>query len=271
MLAGYVQSYFEHRFPLIPGRDAAGVVERVGPGVEGFAPGDEVVGSDKRSFVGQGTYAQMAILPVAAACHRPESIPHDVAASLPTSGALALCVTERTDPKPGETVLIVGATGGVGGFVGQHVVKRGATVVTLNRPDHDDYARERGASASFDYAAPDLIERLREAYPDGFDVIIDLSGDRELVDRLTAVAKPGGRVASTAFAVDPDACAARGLIGMNVNEDHAHRIGEIVELITSGQLIPPQVRAYPFDQVDVALAEQAAKHVQGKLVLTIGG
>jgi len=270
VMAGYLASYFENRFPLIPGRDVSGTVERVGPGVTTFAPGDEVVGSDARTFTGEGTYAEMAVLPVAAVCRRPESMSPELAAALPTSGAIALVVTEWTEAKPGDLVLVIGATGGVGGFVGQHLVRRGATVVTLNRPDHDAYSRERGASATFDYTAPDLEDQLRKAYPEGFDAVIDLGGDKALVERMMALIKPGGRCSSTAMSIDPEAEAARGLIAQNVNEDAAHRINEIVEMIGSGQLIAPDVHAYAFEDVAEALAAQASKHIRGKLVLSIG-
>jgi NADPH:quinone reductase-like Zn-dependent oxidoreductase len=194
----------------------------------------------------------------------------ELAAALPTSGAIGLVVTEWTDPKPGQTILVIGATGGVGGFVSQHLAHAGATVVTLNRPDHDAYARERGASATFDYSAPDLEAQLREAYPARFDAFIDLSGDKGLCERMMALIKPWGRCSSTAFGIDPEAEAARELTAQNVNEDAASRIGEIVEMIQSGKLIPPDVQAYPFEQVPDALAAQASRHVRGKLVLNIG-
>ncbi len=72
VMAGYLAAWFENRFPLIPGRDASGTVERVGPGVTAFAPGDEVVGSDARAFAGEGTYAEFSVLPIAAVCRRPD-------------------------------------------------------------------------------------------------------------------------------------------------------------------------------------------------------
>ena len=270
VMAGYLAAWFENRFPLIPGRDASGTVERVGPGVTAFAPGDEVVGSDARTFAGEGTYAEFSVLPIAAVCHRPDSMSPELAACLPTSGAIGLVVTEWTDPKPGQTILVIGATGGVGGFVSQHLAHAGATVVTLNRPDHDAYARERGASATFDYSAPDLEARLGEAYPKGFDAFIDLSGDKGLCERMMKLIKPWGRCSSTAMGIDPEAEAARGLTAQNVNEDAASRIGEIVEMIESGKLVAPEVHAYPFEQVPDALAAQASRHVRGKLVLSIG-
>src|SRR5439155_279969 len=83
-VAGYVKDYMEHRFPLVPGLDASGVVEAIGEGVSGFSNGDEVVGISERPFVGAGTFAQLVALPVLASARKPSTVGYVEAAALPT-------------------------------------------------------------------------------------------------------------------------------------------------------------------------------------------
>src|SRR5918994_6540188 len=102
----------EHRFPLILGFDAAGVVERVGADVTRLFEGDEVYGYLSRPVLGMGTYAEHVGAPAAIVAKKPESVGFAEAAALPTPALTAIDLVDAVDLGEGKTVLIVGATGG---------------------------------------------------------------------------------------------------------------------------------------------------------------
>ena len=86
VVQGYLKDHMEHRFPLVPGMDGSGTVEALGEGVEGFAVGDEVFGSVGKSYLGEGTWAELTTVSAGAAARKPSSLDHAVAAAMPTAG-----------------------------------------------------------------------------------------------------------------------------------------------------------------------------------------
>jgi NADPH:quinone reductase-like Zn-dependent oxidoreductase len=119
----------EHRFPLVPGHDAAGVVEAVGDGVDGLAVGDAVFGAVGKPYLGEGTYAQATSMSVGSVWLKPSWLDFSQAAAVPLSGATALTLLEAVALSPGERLLVLGASGGVGSFLVQLAALRGTEVV----------------------------------------------------------------------------------------------------------------------------------------------
>lgn len=265
---GLFKDHMEHRLPLVPGIDGSGVVERVGPGVDGFAEGDEVFGVAAKPFFGAGTFAELATLPATAIINKPSGVDHPSAAALPHAALTALPAVEAIDPREGQVVLVVGATGGVGSFVTQLVATRGARVVAVSRGENAEHAKELGAGETIDYTEGDLVDLVRARYPDGVDAIVDMHSDQDTLTRLSAVVRKGGHVVSTAGAADAEALEERGLRGFNADREEA-RLPELVRLVEEGKLRLPSIREYPLEQAGDALAEMEAGHVRGKLVLTI--
>jgi NADPH:quinone reductase-like Zn-dependent oxidoreductase len=111
---GALKDEMEHRFPLIPGFDAAGVVERVGANVTELARGDEVYGYLFKPVIGDGTYAEYVSAPATIVGKKPKSVDFAEAAALPTPGLTALDLVDAVDLREDDTVLMVGATGGIG-------------------------------------------------------------------------------------------------------------------------------------------------------------
>src|SRR5215210_7261508 len=107
--AGFARDFMEHRFPLTLGLDYAGTVEAIGPGVTGFAVGDEVFGSVGKSFAGEGSFAEYATVSAAVAAHRPPSITPEVAAALPLAGGTALASLDAVGAESGDAIAVVGA------------------------------------------------------------------------------------------------------------------------------------------------------------------
>jgi NADPH:quinone reductase-like Zn-dependent oxidoreductase len=268
VVQGAMKDAMEHRFPLIPGVEASGIVESVGAGVTGFKEGDEVYGASVKPFLGEGTFAELATFTSDGISAKPESVDFVGAAALPHTGLTALTAIDEIDSREGQIVLIVGATGGVGSFVTQLAAGRGARVVAVASAERVDYARELGASETIDYAKGDLLEQVRSAYPDGIDALVDLYGDASALARLSEVVHPGGVVLSTSGATDPELLAQRGLRGGNINRASPQRLPELTRLVDEKQLQAPPTKVYPLDRAGDAVEEIGSRHVRGKLVIS---
>jgi len=142
-------------------------------------------------------------------------------------------------------------------------------VLAVSRGEYADYALGLGASEAIDYTSGGLAELVRARAGGGLDAVIDLSGDKDLVTSVLDQVRPGGFAVSAAGGVDDAVLGARGLQGGSVNRAGLDRLPDLSRLIEEKQLVPPAIRTYPLAQAADALAEQATRHVKGKLVLTI--
>jgi NADPH:quinone reductase-like Zn-dependent oxidoreductase len=172
MLNGMV----EHDFPVVLGRDYAGVVEQVGADVTGYVVGAEVYGFllHANPTVHDGSWAELIIVgEQASVAAKPNSLDLAAAGAGPLAGITAIAVVDALALSPGETVLIIGATGGVGSFAVQLAVKAGATVIAPALPEDADYLRGLGVSAQPDRDG-DIVATVRDAHLDGVEALIDL-------------------------------------------------------------------------------------------------
>jgi NADPH2:quinone reductase len=271
VMAGMLKDYLEHRFPLVPGIDASGVVVRVGDGGDGFREGDEVYGFVKRPVMGLGTWAERVALPVGGIKSKPASLSHEQAAVIAHGALTAAAAMDAAAAGPGDRLVLLGATGGVGSYATQLATKAGVHVIAVTRGDYADYARSLGAADVIDYAPTDPVEAVRERYPDGIDVLIDLAGIPELSSGFAELVHSGGRVVSAIMPPDVEGLAARGVQGILANRMLAeHRFTEIAARIADGEIRIPALQTFSFEDVDAALELQATRHVKGKLALVIG-
>jgi NADPH:quinone reductase-like Zn-dependent oxidoreductase len=269
--SGALKDYMEHRFPLVPGIDIAGVVERTGSGVDGFAAGDEVYGVSSKPFVGAGSFAEYVVAGAENLAPKPRSLNFVEAAVVPHVGLTALAAMEAADPQPGQIVVVIGATGGVGSFVTQMASARGATVVAVAAEPDGAQARDFGATDSIDYSAEDVGAVLRQRYPQGVDSVISTHGDVEMVTRIAPSLRPGGVVVSPAMQpgqAEP-ALQPLGVTFRSANRLPASRLPELTALIDGGQLRVPPIKTFGLEAANEALGEMASGHVHGKLVITI--
>jgi NADPH2:quinone reductase len=179
--------------PYTPGNDGAGVVERIGPDANEFKPGDRVYTGGSLS----GTYAEFALCKTEQLHRLPEDVSFAQGAAMGTPYATAYRgLFQRADAKPGETVLVHGASGGVGTAAVQLARARGLRVFgTAGSDEGRKLAREQGAHEVFDHRAPDHFEQIMNATGGrGVDVIVELLANVNLGKDLTILAK-GGRVA----------------------------------------------------------------------------
>src|SRR5215210_36565 len=152
---------FPYHFPVILGWDAAGVVEKVGPAVTWFKPGDAVYGYCRRHELKYGTYAEYTTVPEGYLAHMPQQLAFEEAAALPLAALTAHQGLEMLGLRGGETLLVGGGAGGVGHMVVQLAVARGARVIASASPANHDFQRSLGAEP-LDYSDGDVPARVRD-------------------------------------------------------------------------------------------------------------
>jgi NADPH:quinone reductase-like Zn-dependent oxidoreductase len=265
---GALEAERKHRFPLILGFDAAGVVEQVDAEVTGLAEGDEVYGYLFKPVVGGGAYAEYVSAPASIVAKKPESVGFAEAAALPTPGLTAMDLVDTVDPGEGEITFIVGATGGVGSYAVQLAARRGARVIATARRKNEAFVRELGAVETIDHTREDLVASVLVAHPDGIEAVADVVSDREALGRIAGLVKRGGRIASSVYAADAESLAWRGIDATNVGaRPDARRLAELARLVDAGELSVRLERAFPLERASEALEASRTGHVRGKLVL----
>jgi NADPH:quinone reductase-like Zn-dependent oxidoreductase len=267
---GALEDQMKHRFPLIPGFDAAGVIERVGAGVTALAEGDEVYGYLFKPVIGDGTYAEYVGAPAPIVARKPVTVGFAEASALPTPGLTAMDLVDAVDTREGETILIVGATGGVGSYATQLAARGGAHVIATARQTNEELVRRLGAAETIDHTTEDLVDAVRMAQPGGIDAVIDVVSDREALGRISTLVNEGGRLASSVYAADVEGLARRGIVAMNVSmQPDARRLGELSRMVDAGELSVTLDRTFPLEKAAEALEERRTGHVRGKIALLI--
>jgi NADPH:quinone reductase-like Zn-dependent oxidoreductase len=268
---GYLKESFPHQFPLIPGWDAAGIVRKVGRKVTMYKGGEKVYAYARKPDVQWGTYAEFVTVPAEAAAPMPQNIGFAQAAALPLTALTAWqALFEAARIKPGQTLLIHGGAGGVGGMAIQLARHAGAAAVytTASARNHD-YVRRLGAQHPIDYNSGNFADALLKLEPAGVDVVLDTVGGPVLRESLRAV-KRGGLLISVIEPPDAAAAAAREVrTGYVFVSPNGAQLREIAGLIEQGALKPPRIEEMRLDQAPAAQERSRGRHVAGKIVLKI--
>ncbi len=151
--SGMAKGMMEHRYPVVVGKDYAGVVDAVGEGVERFSVGDEVTGiAPPEEQLGRGSFAEYIVVPVEGFIEpKPSTLSFEQAACVGLAALTALVAVDAVDPSEGSVVLVTGATGGVGSYAVQIAASRGATVIATGLPEDEEWVRSLGASEVVSY------------------------------------------------------------------------------------------------------------------------
>jgi NADPH:quinone reductase-like Zn-dependent oxidoreductase len=251
------------QLPMTLGRDVAGRIDALGPGVT-----DQRVGEAVYAMLppGRGGYAEFVTVKAADCARAPGRVDAVGAAAVPLAGLTAWQgLFDQGGLSAGQSVLIHGAAGGVGHLAVQFARARGATVIATARAEDRDFLQGLGADQVIDYKA----ERFEDAAP-RVDMVFDLV-DGETQDRSWTVLKDGGALISTLRAPDEARAAERhARAGVYMAHPDGRELEEIARLIDSGQVTPTVARTYPLEAA--AAAEQALEqeHVRGKIVLQVG-
>lgn len=270
-IKGFYKDMMEHHFPLIPGLDFAGTVDAVGEGAGEWKVGDEVFGGVGKRSWGQGTLAEYATALAETIARRPQGVDTEFAAALPLAGVSALQCLDPMALKPGDAVVILGAAGGIGGFAVQVAKAAGAHVIAVTRGANHGYVRSLGADEVVDYTSQDVRNTVKAAHPDGVAGIVHNAGDKEYLARVAGLVHEGGHVASMVGGADVEELATRGVTSINVRTMTTGPVlAGLADLVASGTLKRPEIKAYPLDQAGQAYAQLGTGHARGKLVVVPG-
>lgn len=255
-----------------PGMDLAGVVVSVGAGVTRFGPGDEVFG------IGVGTFAEYARASEAKLVAKPEGLSFEQAAVVAISGATALqAVRDHGRVRPGQQVLVTGASGGVGSYAVQIAKAYGAEVTGVASSAKLDLVRSLGADHVLDYTREDFADGTRR-----YDVVIDIGGNSSL-RRLRRALTPSGTAVITGgetggrwlggYDRQLRGAVLSPFVGQRfttfVNTEALEQLEALAGLLEAGQVVPAVDRSFPLAEAAKAIRYVQEGHARGKVVLTV--
>ncbi|GAA1059987.1 NAD(P)-dependent alcohol dehydrogenase [Agromyces bracchium] len=257
----------------VPGFDVAGVVVAVGEGADRFAVGDEVFG------IADGSFAEYALAEASTLARKPQSVSFDEAAVVPVSGLTAhQAVHGSGRVAAGQRVLVIGASGGVGGYAVQLAAQAGAEVTGVASAEKAEHVRSLGAVRVIDYRATD-VSRGTERY----DLIVDING-RLPVRRLQRILTPtgtlvivggegGGRLTGglqRQLSAPLRSLFTRKRLTFFISSHEQDAIERLSDLLAAGELTATVGRTYPLADVRRAMGDLVAGRIAGKAVISIG-
>jgi NADPH:quinone reductase-like Zn-dependent oxidoreductase len=243
--------------PVVLGNEVSGVVERFGPGVDGFSAGDAVFGAPVT-----GGYAEYTLLSVALCAHKPDGLSFVDAATLPVAAATAYDGVKQLALPPGAVLLITGAGGGVGVAAAQIARHAGIAVIGIASASKRDFVES--LDVVHIESGPGVADRIRAVAPDGVDAIFDLVGG----ETLEAVADLLRDRSKLIAASDRATVAKLGGSPVRRTRDRA-TLDLVAALAVDGVLKPHITATYPLDQADQALRTVEDGHARGKIVIEV--
>ncbi|GAB3483451.1 alcohol dehydrogenase catalytic domain-containing protein [Nocardiopsis coralliicola] len=262
-------------FPFVIGRDLAGTVSAVGSGVRGFAVGDAVWCNSLGHGGRQGAAAEQAVVPVDRLYRLPEAVSPAEMAALAHPGATAqLALFRHGRLRPGETVVVVGAGGSVGGALVRTAADAGARVVAVAAARDAGYCGLAGASEFCDSAAPRLFARLHAACPRGADLFLDTAGVNDLagsVDllalrgRIVLIAGPQSRPELPVGPLYTKDCSVIGFaISRATVRELAEAAGALNRMLSAGTLRARGIEALPLSAAAAAHRRVERRGLRGR-------
>lgn len=267
---GMLEGALPYSFPLVMGVDFAGVVESNGPQARRFQPGDGVYGQVISDPVGRGTWAEYVVVNEAAAvAAAPSSLSLTAAAAAPTAGMTALGIIDVAALRGYESLLIIGAAGGVGSFLTQLAAAHDLRVVAATHGHDEQRMASFGAALTVDVRERALVDAVRTEYPRGVDALVDLaSATPDAFDAGAALVRDGGVAVSTLGAATPDALYERGVEGLNFQlAASADLLVRLAQEIDGGRVTVPVESEAPLERGPDAVARHRAGGNRGKTVL----
>jgi len=258
--SGMMKAFWSATFPYVPGADLAGVVEKVGPGVTAFQPGQAVFGRSSN-----GSYAEYSTAPANALAPKPESLSYDEAATIPVGATTAWQgIFDHGNLQPGQRVLILGGAGGVGLFAVQFARWKGAHVIATASTRNIDFVRSLGAETVIDYTKTRVEDEVHN-----IDLVFDTVGGTALPTAWPTL-KRGGTLVS--IAGQPDEAKAREL-GIRIARFSAQVNSELLntfaQLIDEGQVKTVVGAVFQLSEAGKAQELSQGGHGRGRIVLHI--
>lgn len=265
---GMLKDAIPAEFPLIPGWDVAGIVEENGFSAKRFSKGDEVYAYARRPTIQHGTFAEYVALPESYLAHRPGKISIEEAGGIPLVGLTAYqSIFEVGSLGKNQTLLILGASGGVGTLAIQLAKSVGAKVIGVASAKNHDYMKEIGADEVIDYNAGHVGKSVKSIAPGGVDLLFHCSRGNSLQECMESdILKESGRVVSiTKSKPEPDWGVSYDYVFV---EPNAVQLAHIAELADNGKVKVPEIQTFSLDEAGEALQKVETLHTRGKLVIT---
>ena len=257
IVAGFMRDKRPLSLPAGLGSDVAGIVDRIGPGVTEFDVGTAVLGSAVT-----GSFAEYALAETARLVRKPDDMSWEVAGSLAGAGGTAYVVLNKLGVHAGETLLIHAAAGGVGTFAVQLAIARGVTVIGTASERNHDYLRSIGA-IPVTYGEG-LLERVRQAAPDGVDAVLDASGRGEIPLSIELTGNPERVLTLVAFDAAESGIQ---LHAGGAGDDLGDALRELVALTEQRRVATAVSQTYPLGELAQALRASREGHLNGKIVI----
>ena len=252
--AGYLREKVPLSLPAGSGLDAAGIVDELGDGADGAALGDAVFGT------GTSTYAEYAVL--TSWVRKPDGLSVAEAAGYPVPVAPARRIMDRAGVKAGQTILISGASGGVGSAAVQFARARGARVIATASEANQGYLKKLGATPTT--YGDGLVERVRDLAPGGIDAALDIAGSGVIPELIELTGNPSKVISIADFTAG-----AHGAQASTGYGDPSAALAEAARLFAAGQLHIPVARTFTLSQAPDAHKASQAGHVAGRTVIVI--
>jgi NADPH:quinone reductase-like Zn-dependent oxidoreductase len=263
---GMLNEFIPAEFPVIPGWDVAGVIEERGHSARRFTKGDKVYAYARRPVIQHGTFAEYISIPESYVAKSPDKLTMEEAGGVPLTGLTAYqSLFDAGKLKGGETILILGASGGVGSMAIQLANWKGATVIGVAGTSNQDYMKNLGADYTIDYSKGNVGEAVDKIAPDGVDIIFHCSRGESLAQSHDKL-KEGGRLISITNS-DPKRRDDVHFQYVFV-EPNAIQLEHLSELADSGSLKVTVSKTYQLDNAQQALQDIESLHTRGKTVIT---
>ncbi|BBB29851.1 NADP-dependent oxidoreductase [Neptunomonas japonica] len=252
-----------HTLPLILGWDAAGIIAHVGDDVDHLKVGDEVFVFSP--IAQQGTYAEFLAVDANLVAIKPTALSMTESAGVPLAALTALQGLMAGQLKKDQSVLILGGSGGVGGFAIQIAKSIGAHVITTASAKNEEYVKSLGADEVIDYKSVEFDDVVKN-----IDVVFVTANGNDVVARSLQITKKGGYVVSTLDDIDTSVAEASGVnfSRMWVHPNSSH-LEEIRELIDNKKIIVKIDSVYPLAQANDAVLKSESNRAVGKIIINM--
>ncbi|MGA2974287.1 MAG: NADP-dependent oxidoreductase [Spirochaetia bacterium] len=255
--AGYLKDFMPLQLPFIPGIDVSGTIEEAGSEVKTLRKGQAVFG------VAKGTYAEYAIASASDITVKPETLSFELAATLPVGALTAWQAVEDAGIKNEQTVLVLGAAGGVGLFAVQFACMKGARVIGTASSANLDFVKSLGAEKSVDYNKGSLETEIKNV-----DVVIDTVGG-ETLEKSYGLLGKGGVLVTMAGQVSEEKARAHGVKALSSRRGPTEKLKMIGEMAAAKSLRAEVGKIFPLAEAGAAQDLSQTRHGRGRIVLRV--
>ncbi|MEX1012696.1 MAG: NADP-dependent oxidoreductase [Waddliaceae bacterium] len=257
-------------FPLIPGWDASGVIEKVGRNVKNFKEGDEVYTYCRKPKVQWGTYAEYVNADSNDVALKPRDLSFAEAAAIPLVGLTAWqALYDVGHIQKDQTVCIHAGAGGVGSLAISLAKNAGAKIFTTASTPHHEYVKDLGADYAIDYSHCSFAQQIKTHCPEGVDLCLDAVGG-ETLEKSFEIVKPGGRLISIVQPVSATKAKEYGIVpGFVFVRPNGEQLTQITDLFNQGKIRSPHIEEMPLSQAKEAIEKSQTGHTCGKIVLKV--